>query len=91
MLCGPHDSAWHSRRAGALLKIMATTICGSDLHVLKGDVPSCAPGRILGHEAVGEVCCVWHFILIARTSTYHMTVMHMICALMVYSSHHWAD
>ena len=56
MLCGLHDSAWHSRRADALLKVTATTICGSDLHVLKGDVPSCAPGRILGHEAVGEVC-----------------------------------
>lgn len=39
----------------ALVKITRTTICGTDLHILKGDVPSCAPGRILGHEGVGIV------------------------------------
>jgi len=30
-----------------------TTICGTDLHILKGDVPTCQPGRILGHEGIG--------------------------------------
>jgi alcohol dehydrogenase len=39
----------------AIIKITKTTICGTDLHILKGDVPSCAPGRILGHEGVGVV------------------------------------
>jgi len=39
----------------AVVKILKTTICGTDLHILKGDVPSCAPGRILGHEGVGVV------------------------------------
>ncbi len=39
----------------AIVKILKTTICGTDLHILKGDVPSCAPGRILGHEGVGVV------------------------------------
>ncbi|HEY1877950.1 MAG TPA: zinc-dependent alcohol dehydrogenase family protein [Rhizomicrobium sp.] len=39
----------------AVVKITKTTICGTDLHILKGDVPSCAPGRILGHEGVGIV------------------------------------
>jgi alcohol dehydrogenase len=39
----------------AILKITKTTICGTDLHILKGDVPSCLPGRILGHEGVGIV------------------------------------
>lgn len=39
----------------AVVKIVKTTICGTDLHILKGDVPSCAPGRILGHEGVGTV------------------------------------
>ncbi|MDB5739247.1 MAG: Alcohol dehydrogenase GroES domain protein, partial [Alphaproteobacteria bacterium] len=34
----------------AIVKITKTTICGTDLHILKGDVPSCQPGRILGHE-----------------------------------------
>ncbi|HEX7969104.1 MAG TPA: zinc-dependent alcohol dehydrogenase family protein [Stellaceae bacterium] len=39
----------------AVVKIVKTTICGTDLHILKGDVPSCEPGRILGHEGVGTV------------------------------------
>jgi threonine dehydrogenase-like Zn-dependent dehydrogenase/GNAT superfamily N-acetyltransferase len=39
----------------AIVKITKTTICGTDLHILKGDVPSCTPGRILGHEGVGVV------------------------------------
>ena len=42
----------------AIVKITKTTICGTDLHILKGDVPSCAPGRILGHEGVGIVDAV---------------------------------
>ena len=39
----------------AIVKIAKTTICGTDLHILKGDVPTCQPGRILGHEGVGVV------------------------------------
>jgi alcohol dehydrogenase len=39
----------------ATVKIIKTTICGTDLHILKGDVPTCTPGRILGHEGVGIV------------------------------------
>jgi alcohol dehydrogenase len=39
----------------AIIKVTRTTICGTDLHILKGDVPSCQPGRILGHEGVGIV------------------------------------
>jgi alcohol dehydrogenase len=39
----------------AIVKIVKTTICGTDLHILKGDVPTCTPGRILGHEGVGIV------------------------------------
>jgi alcohol dehydrogenase len=39
----------------AIIRIMKTTICGTDLHILKGDVPTCLPGRILGHEGVGVV------------------------------------
>ena len=42
----------------AIVKIAKTTICGSDLHILKGDVESCQPGRILGHEGVGVVDAV---------------------------------
>ncbi|KQX23293.1 MULTISPECIES: zinc-dependent alcohol dehydrogenase family protein [unclassified Sphingomonas] len=39
----------------AVVRISHTTICGTDLHILKGDVPSCTPGRVLGHEGVGVV------------------------------------
>ncbi len=39
----------------AIVKITRTTICGTDLHILKGDVPTVATGRILGHEGVGVV------------------------------------
>ncbi len=39
----------------AIVQIDAVTICGTDLHILNGDVPEVTPGRILGHEAVGTV------------------------------------
>jgi alcohol dehydrogenase len=39
----------------AIVKVRKTTICGTDLHILKGDVATCTPGRILGHEGVGTV------------------------------------
>jgi alcohol dehydrogenase len=39
----------------AIVKVTKTTICGTDLHILKGDVPTCQPGRILGHEGVGVI------------------------------------
>jgi alcohol dehydrogenase len=39
----------------AIVRVTKTTICGTDLHILKGDVATCKPGRILGHEGVGIV------------------------------------
>jgi alcohol dehydrogenase len=39
----------------AIVKITKTTICGTDLHIMKGDVPTVTDGRILGHEGVGVV------------------------------------
>lgn len=38
-----------------VVRIDTSTICGSDLHILKGDVPETTPGTVLGHEAVGTV------------------------------------
>ena len=59
---GPHKKAVEERPkpdvaapTDAIVKVTRTTICGTDLHILKGDVPSCKPGRILGHEGVGIV------------------------------------
>ncbi len=39
----------------AIVRVDAVTICGTDLHILKGDVPEVEPGRMLGHEAVGTI------------------------------------
>jgi alcohol dehydrogenase len=39
----------------AIIRVDAVTICGTDLHILGGDVPAVRPGRVLGHEAVGTV------------------------------------
>ena len=42
----------------AIVRVTKTTICGTDLHILKGDVATCTPGRVLGHEGVGVIECV---------------------------------
>src|SRR6202790_1859045 len=42
----------------AVVRVDSVTICGTDLHILGGDVPEVTPGRILGHEAVGTVTAV---------------------------------
>src|SRR5471030_859380 len=59
---GPGQQSWEDvpdpvlRDAGdAIVRVDTTTICGTDLHILKGDVPAVTEGRILGHEAVGTV------------------------------------
>ncbi len=39
----------------AIVRMMKSTICGTDLHILKGHVPTCRPGRILGQEGVGVI------------------------------------
>lgn len=59
---GPGSIAWEEvpdpriqKPTDAIVKIETTTICGTDLHILKGDVPAVQPGRILGHEGVGVV------------------------------------
>ena len=59
---GPGQRAWREvpdaavqQPTDAIVRVDAVTICGTDLHILKGDVPTVEPGRILGHEAVGTV------------------------------------
>ena len=59
---GPGKRAWESvpdpsivEPTDAIVHIDSSTICGTDLHILKGDVPEVKPGTILGHEAVGTV------------------------------------
>jgi alcohol dehydrogenase len=59
---GPGERAWESvpdptirEPTDVVVKVDSTTICGTDLHILKGDVPEVEPGTVLGHEAVGTV------------------------------------
>src|SRR5437764_12000819 len=59
---GPGQRSWEAvpdptilEPTDAVVRIDAATICGTDLHILKGDVPEVTPGTILGHEAVGTV------------------------------------
>jgi alcohol dehydrogenase len=59
---GPQRRSWDDvaeptieAATDAIVKVDTTTICGTDLHILKGDLPAVKPGTILGHEAVGTV------------------------------------
>jgi alcohol dehydrogenase len=59
---GPGKKAWEdvpkptlAADTDAIVRVESVTICGTDLHILKGDVPAVTDGRILGHEAVGTV------------------------------------
>jgi len=52
----PDPSIQDSR--DAVIRVDAVTICGTDLHILGGDVPEVTPGRVLGHEAVGTVVAI---------------------------------
>jgi alcohol dehydrogenase len=59
---GPGQKAWEEvprptvrDDTDAIVRVDTTTICGTDLHILKGDVPAMVDGRIIGHEAVGTV------------------------------------
>ncbi len=59
---GPGQKAWEEvpnpviqDPTDVIIKIETTTICGTDLHIMKGDVPAVTDGRILGHEGVGTV------------------------------------
>jgi alcohol dehydrogenase len=50
----------------AIVRVDAVTICGTDLHIWKGDVPDVASGRVLGHEAVGTVTAVGRGVKVVR-------------------------
>src|ERR1700688_3706750 len=59
---GPGKYAWEDKPrpaitdpGDAIVRITASTICGTDLHILKGDLPAVTDGRILGHEGIGIV------------------------------------
>lgn len=43
------------QQSQAVVKMLRTTICGTDLHIIKGDVPTVEQGRTLGHEGIGII------------------------------------
>src|SRR2546421_5181200 len=62
---GPGQKSWDTvadprpaEPTDIVVQVDTTTICGTDLHILKGDVPAVVDGRILGHESVGTVVAV---------------------------------
>jgi alcohol dehydrogenase len=70
---GPGQRAWQTRPrpvvrdpGDAVVRITTSTICGTDLHIMKGDVPTVTAGRILGHEGVGVIDAVGPLV-----STFH--------------------
>jgi len=70
---GPGKRAWEKRprpeiqdATDAVVRITTSTICGTDLHILRGDVPTVTDGRILGHEGVGVVDDVGDGVSVVR-------------------------
>ncbi|HET6607121.1 MAG TPA: zinc-dependent alcohol dehydrogenase family protein [Rhodopila sp.] len=68
----------------AIVKITKTTICGTDLHILKGDLPSCKPGRILGHEGVGIVETVGPGVTVFKPGDHVLISCVSACGKCVY-------
>lgn len=59
---GPHQQQWEDKpepkihsATDAIIRMVKTTICGTDLHIMRGSVPTVNEGRILGHEGVGII------------------------------------
>ena len=59
---GPGKPAWENKprptiqhSGDAIVRVTTSTICGTDLHILKGDLPAVTDGRILGHEGIGII------------------------------------
>jgi alcohol dehydrogenase len=59
---GPEQTSWDTVTdpviedpTDIIVRVDATTVCGTDLHIVRGELPEVKPGTVLGHEAVGEV------------------------------------
>lgn len=70
---GPGQKSWEQKPdptieepTDVVVQVDTTTICGTDLHILKGDVPAVADGRVLGHEAVGTVVATGNAVTALR-------------------------
>ena len=84
---GPAQIAWEEhakpvlRDAGdAIVRMLKTTICGTDLHILRGDVPTCSAGRVLGHEGVGVIESVGAGVTLLRPGEHVLISCISSCA-----------
>ncbi|MGA7710305.1 MAG: zinc-dependent alcohol dehydrogenase family protein [Rhizomicrobium sp.] len=68
----------------AIVKITKTTICGTDLHILKGDLASCKTGRILGHEGVGIVDQIGSAVTVYKPGDHVLISCVSACGKCVY-------
>ena len=72
---GPGQKAWQEvpdpiiDPPDVIVAVDTTTICGTDLQILKGDVPAVSDGRILGHEGVGTITEVARRVVVSRSGT----------------------
>ncbi len=83
---GPGRKAWEEvpkpeivADTDAIVRVDTTTICGTDLHILKGDVPVVTDGRILGHEAVGIVDDVGHGVKTVKPGDHVLVSCVSVC------------
>jgi alcohol dehydrogenase len=79
-----HSKPVVSEPTDAIVRITKTTICGTDLHILKGDVPSCQPGRILGHEGIGIIDQVGPAVTVFKTGDRVLISCISACGRCVY-------
>ena len=68
----------------AIVRITKTTLCGTDLHILKGDLPTCQPGRILGHEGVGIVDAVGSAVTVFKAGDHVLISCVSACGRCAY-------
>ncbi len=82
---GPGEKSWTDvpepqiqKPTDVIVRVDTTTICGTDLHILKGDVPAVTSGRILGHEGVGTITEVGSAVSPARRRGQRDHLVHQV-------------
>jgi alcohol dehydrogenase len=92
---GPGRKSWDEvpdpviqQDTDAVVRVDAVTICGTDLHILKGDVPAVTDGRILGHEAVGTVTAVGAGVKTVQVGDHVLVSCITACGRCRYNSLH---
>ena len=89
---GPGQKSWEDHAkpelidpTDAIVRVTKTTICETNLHILKGGVASCTPGRILGHEGVGVIDSVGYAVTAFKAGDKVLISCVSACAKCEYS------